>query len=181
MWAKRKHSDIDDGDNLEAEALMQLALCKYTDRVTCNLWSKPSAQGEHIIALQAKIGKLESSLKQKTAAKKDDAKSKEGKGKKGKNKAKKGERKVEPWKLIAPTANQPKTKTVNGKKYYWCLYHNNNKGQWVVHNPNDPNGCRERARQQQNNQGNPPTQPTGVHNVSFNKSLVTILEEDADF
>ncbi len=180
MWAKRKHSDIDDGDDLEAEALMQLALCKYMDRVTHNLWSKPSAQGEHIIALQAKIGKLESSLQQKTTAKKDDAKSKEGKGKKGKNKAKKGKRKVEPWKLIAPIANQPKTKMVNGKTYYWCLYHNNNKGQWVVHNPNDPNGCRERARQQRNNQGNPSAQPTGVHNVSFNELLVTILEEDED-
>jgi len=28
-------------------------------RVTHNLWSKPSAQGGHIIALQTKIGKLE--------------------------------------------------------------------------------------------------------------------------
>jgi len=145
-WAKCKHSDIDNWTSLEPEPLMQLALCKYTDRVACNLWSKPSAQGEHIIALQAKISKLESSLKQKTTAKKDDAKSKEGKGKKGKNKAKKGKRKVEFWKLVAPNASGPKTKTVNGKSYYWCLYHNN-KGQWVVHNPNDPNKCRERARQ----------------------------------
>jgi len=39
---------------------------------------------------------------------------------------------------------------------------------------------RERARQQKNNQENPPTQPTGVFNVSFNESLVTILEEEED-
>ncbi len=66
MWAKHKHSDIDDRTDLEPEALMQFALHKYTDRVTCNLWSKPSSQGEHITALQAKISKLELSLKQNT-------------------------------------------------------------------------------------------------------------------
>ena len=28
-------------------------------------------------------------------------------------------------------------KTFEGKKYYWCLHHNNGAGMWTLHHPND--------------------------------------------
>ena len=39
--------------------------------------------------------------------------------------------------LKEPTGNQPNTKTVNDKQYWWCPYHQNGNGQWVRHKPED--------------------------------------------
>ena len=39
------------------------------------------------------------------------------------------------WKDVAPKQGDPKTKSNNGKKYYWCWKHK----QWTV---NKPDNCR---------------------------------------
>ena len=167
-WAKRKHSDVDDGENLDAETLMNLALQKYSDRKQCNLWSKPSPQDESIIALETDIKQLKSAFKSK-AKNTDKSKSKKDanpqKGKKQKNK-----RKVDPWKLKPPAEGSPKTKVVNGKTYHFCLNHNDGKGQWTIHLPSACKQDKKTGNTQQQQQGN----------VHFNQAALTSILEGSD-
>ena len=41
------------------------------------------------------------------------------------------------WMLKASSSGQDKTKTVNDKQYWWCPHHQDRKGQWVRHKPED--------------------------------------------
>ena len=46
------------------------------------------------------------------------------------------------WKSKPPNDTDGKEnnafiKTLEGKKYYWCLHHNNGVGMWTLHHPND--------------------------------------------
>ena len=46
------------------------------------------------------------------------------------------------WKNKPPKDNDGKegnafVKTFEGKKYYWCLHHNNGPGMWTLHHPNN--------------------------------------------
>ena len=56
-----------------------------------------------------------------------------GKGKeKGKNKGKKDGDKWA-WKDKPPKSNQPKKKTVDGKQYHWCRFHE----KWTIHSEDE--------------------------------------------
>ena len=51
------------------------------------------------------------------------------KGKKKSNKKKEDKSSPWAWKSVAPKLDEPKTKTVNGKVYHWCLHHK----KWNIH------------------------------------------------
>ena len=38
---------------------------------------------------------------------------------------------------ILTAKNNAFIKTFEGKKYFWCLHHNNGAGMWTLHHPND--------------------------------------------
>ena len=42
---------------------------------------------------------------------------------------------------------QPPFKIIDKKKYYWCLHHNNEQGQWVRHHPDE---CRNKPNKEEN-------------------------------
>jgi hypothetical protein len=45
------------------------------------------------------------------------------------------------WKDVAPGAEEPTSKIMNGKTYYWCTHHPT--PMWTLHNPDTyPNLCR---------------------------------------
>ena len=45
------------------------------------------------------------------------------------------------------TENNHPYKIIDKKKYYWCLHHNNEQGQWVQHHPDE---CRNKPNKEEN-------------------------------
>ena len=54
-------------------------------------------------------------------------------------------KKIPKWKL----ENKRKLKKLKneGKTYHWCKWHNNDKGQWVLHHPSKCKNCPESKKQ----------------------------------
>ncbi len=137
-WMKRHHENIDDGTIVfMAEQLMTMALHKYQDLFKSGLWARLNADQEKIIALTAELGKIKKNLKQQPQQPKKDAK------KAAASSGNKGPRLEDEWKFVVPANGAPKTKTKGDKTYHWCLHHNDGKGMWVIHAPND---CKNKGK-----------------------------------
>ena len=109
-----------------AQELMNLVDTMYKARVQMNEWALLSTEQEEIVALNAKITQLEQASKSKCKTKEDN---------KSKVKEKDNKTNDRNWMKEKPTG---KEKTENshpykifGKKYFWCLHHNDKQGQWV--------------------------------------------------
>ena len=103
-----------------------------------NEWSLLSAEQEEIVVLNAKITQLEQPNKPKRKTKEDN---------KSKGKEKGNKNHDCNWMKEKPTGkekteNNHPYKIVEKKKYYWCLHHNDEQGQWVQHQPDE---CRNKA------------------------------------
>ena len=115
-----------------AEELMNLADIMYKAQTQMNEWLSLSTEQEEIVALNPKIAHLNKQLKQE---KKSKTKPKE----ENKNK-KKGNDKDREWMKEKPKGDEKKVKghpTWTKKTYFWCPHHNNEQGQWVIHNPDE--------------------------------------------
>ena len=130
----------DDGTNFTPEQLMSLALGQYTIISNSGKWNARSPEEEQVVALSARFEKLKDANLKLSKAIKDKAKTKQkgakstSKGTTGQSKkGKKNEDEKYAWKQIKPQSGQPHKKTVDGKQYHWCPWHN----AWTVHDPND--------------------------------------------
>ena len=113
-YIEKQKDRYDEGEGLSTKRLMQVALIKYKDRKRSDLWQAPSLEEEQILALTAQIDAMEKAKAKATAAKYPEKYA---------------------WKLIPPSAGEPKTKDVNKKTYHFCPHHNNGVGAWVIHHP----------------------------------------------
>ena len=127
-YIQNLHNDfITCKSNLMAQELMNLADTMYKARVQMNEWALLSAEQEEIVALNAKFTQLEKANKPKCKTKEDN---------KSKGKEKDNKNNNCNWMKEKPTGKQ-KTENnhpyeiVGKKKYYWCLHHNDEQGQWV--------------------------------------------------
>jgi hypothetical protein len=121
-----REDDYNDGTllNLSPEKLMSLAVNKYRTLVDDNTWNQQSAQQKQIVALNAQLQRFIGDKNKKPTT--TNSSNKEFKPKPvGKGKDKKGfkDRKYPDWKYKAPSANEPKSKSIKGKKFYWCKHH----------------------------------------------------------
>ena len=112
------------------DQLMSEAETIYKVRVQNEEWGEQSEEQKQIVALQAEMvklkdTKLELDIKKRPSGTKTTKKDGKGKGTNSTDKF--------AWKDVPPKANQPKDKTVDGKKYYFCPHHNNGAGKWVRH------------------------------------------------
>ena len=132
-YIEKQKDKYDEGEDISAKKLMQVALIKYKDRKRSDLWQAPSVEEEQILALTAQIGEM-----QKAKAKMTTTNEKTKKGPESKKKKVKMDRLGEKyaWKLVPPASGEPKTKEVNKKTYHFCPNHNNGMGAWVIHHPN---------------------------------------------
>jgi len=64
-------------------------------------------------------------------------------------------------------------KTTKGEKtYHWCLHHNDGKGMWVIHTPND---CKNKGKEKNKDKKKAATTTTVVHPAAqFNANTTTI-------
>ena len=151
VYIKNLKSQSDDGRaTFTAEELMVRDENKYEARLLDeeNSWGKPTEDQEKIVAMTAEINSLKKArsssttakpTKQKTATSKTPA-TKKAQPKKTKEQKKKSSKKWA-WKNKPPKDTDNKennafVKTFEGKKYYWCLNHNNGSGMWTLHHPN---------------------------------------------
>jgi hypothetical protein len=119
---KRDLFDTDDeGDVLQADQLMRAALNKYILIKQRSATDSLSVQdpSEKIIALEAQLKALKGTT---------DAGNNSNNKRRGRNGKKRDDANYA-WKKVAPKENEPKVKTVSGKKYNWCPKHS----AWTVH------------------------------------------------
>jgi hypothetical protein len=98
-------------------------------------WRAPSESEEKLIALQSEVERLK--LRQKAKIADKPAMKWKAKGPlTGQNKAnskKNPKREKELWMLVAPTAREPRNKTVKGKEWHFCDHHK----EWCCHKTQD--------------------------------------------
>ena len=122
---------------------MNLADMMYKARVQMNEWALLSSEQEETVALNTKIAQLEQANKPKCKTKEES---------KGKMKEKDSKTNDHTWmkdKLTGKekTEDYHPYKIIDKKKYYWCLHHNNEQGQWVLHHPDE---CRKKPSKEEN-------------------------------
>ena len=110
-----------------AQELMNLADTMYKARVQMNEWALLSSKQEEIVALNAKIAQLEQANKPKHKTKEES----KGKMKEKDNKTNDCNSMKDKPTGKEKTEDSHPCKIVDKKKYYWCLHHNNEQGQWV--------------------------------------------------
>ena len=157
-YMKRIYDDwLDDRPDFKSLAppkLMSMALAKYNFRVTKNLWGAKSSEEQQIVALTADVVGLKGQLKLSGQTKGKKKWSKEEKGDAKREKFKKKNKKPstnkerqkqdEAWKKAPPKDSEPKTKTVDGKLFHWCIHHM----AWVLHSPSDCRLGQQRTNEQ---------------------------------
>ena len=108
-----------------------------------NKWALLSSKQEEIVALNAKIAQLEQANKPKCKSKEEN---------KSKMKEKDNKTNDRNWMKEKPTGKEKTEdshpyKIADKKKYYWCLHHNNEQGQWVRHHPDE---CHNKPNKEEN-------------------------------
>ena len=126
---------------------MNLAYTMYKARVQMNEWALLSGEQEEIVALNAKITQLKQANKPKCKTKEDN---------KSKVKEKDNKTSDHNWMKEKPmgkekTENNHPYKIIGKKKYYWCLHHYDEQGQWVQHQPDE---CRSKPNKEENKEEN---------------------------
>jgi hypothetical protein len=173
-YIKDKKNSYDEGADIDADRLMELALNKYENLVTEGQWRALTPADEKLEALNATVDKLKDenlrlskSLKTKQQKGKGDQESKnKNKPKKKPNKNKKRQNEDMSWKKKPPKEGEPTTKQVQNNTWHWCLDHL----AWVLHHPSECRLAQERAK---NNKSTANQQ----RRTTLNQALNTILEE----
>ena len=149
VYIKDLKNQCDDGQaTFTVEDLMVRAENKYEDRFLDeeNICGKPTEDQEKIVAITIEINSLKNAhgstttpkpTKQKTTGKTQANKKAQPK------KMKEQKKKMNDnwaWKSKPPKDTDGKEnnvflKTFEGKKYYWCLNHNNGVGMWTLYHP----------------------------------------------
>jgi hypothetical protein len=139
---KAKDSEFTREKCLNADELMVFAETLYSLMIEDSTWGTHQNQEEQIGPLTSGIKLLKSqAASKKNNSEKTNKKNKCPSGddkntKDNNNKDDKKESQNGVCRLDA-SSGQAKTKTVNDKQYWWCPHHQDGKGQWVRHQPED--------------------------------------------
>ena len=156
-WVVQKQTIWDEGGNFDLENFMKNAKSKYNHYVQDKLWNKTKTMSDikketDIVALTSKIDRLEALLTKASSANSDSRSTPNYNSVSNSNGSRSG------WKITAPLKGEPWSKTVNGKTFHWCKYHNF----WTTqHNSNN---CRKGEKER--NQSNSANEPSLELNVA---------------
>jgi hypothetical protein len=125
-YIEKKQEDYDDGTTFTVDSLMNLASNKFKTLMESGKWMAPTDDQAKIIALEAKLGKLDKkpTSNSNSSRQSNSKKSSSGKGKSSKKQGTKKE--IPAWMTQWPgkefvDADQSKVK--DGKTYWWCKKH----------------------------------------------------------
>ena len=115
--------------DLDADALMEQGLNKYDALLTSGKYATSDPKDAQILALQTQVQNLEDTITRHPKRDKNPANGRGDEGKKRKGR--------EPWQLLAPKAEGPTSKTVNGRTFHWCgkPHGHDTVPLWGVHEP----------------------------------------------
>jgi len=173
-WIKRHHDRVDDGDvDYTTAQIMQMARRKYADLTSNGTWARPNADQEKLIALASDVKKINKAMQKPTPPKTTERAKKPPT-------TQKPQRPIRPedeWKYVPPPAGAPQIKMKGAKQYHWCIFHNENKGMWMIHKagacqPED--GKQSAAKKNKNKDLRTTTQVKPK--VKFNAETTTIEE-----
>lgn len=162
----RKQEQYEEGEDVTAEDLMTLADTKYRQLKDKGQWEAPSPEEEKILALEAKLKKLEKTTNKKQTPK-PDGKKRSAKGEGTKERPKWMSQKPKPEDLKKP-------REWNGKKWFWCSPETGGKceGHYRVHHPSK---CEGKAFKPKKPIDNP-----NPKRVKMADALETIIKEKGD-
>jgi hypothetical protein len=112
LYIEQRQNSYEDGAITLVDELMESALNKYQLRIEKGIWNAMGRKDEQILALQAQ---LDSRLKAPKLTPTN----------KGRDPF--------AWKKSKPKDGEAVTKTVDGKKYHWCIKHK----AWTIHAPEE--------------------------------------------
>ena len=120
----RKEEEYKEGAKTTSNKLMALALDKYTHRVRSGKWKKPSEQTAKVLAMEARLEKIQLGNKKLKAKKKAKSKGQSNRTKSNSTQSQEknnmAQKKIRPeWMFKPPTEDErKKAKKVSGKKYH---------------------------------------------------------------
>lgn len=163
-YIKRKESDYEENnERLEPEKLMSFAENRFKIRKLRGIWNAPSPEDEKIIALEAKLKRMENKKPGKA-----NPNSKETNSNSKGNQKKKF--KVEDWMLVRPKPGESHDKVVDGKDWHWCPKHE----KWTRHKPSE---CQGKGATKSGDKAKSKPQE---RKVRFANALSALVEEDSD-
>jgi hypothetical protein len=146
---KNKRDAYDDGEDVQPDPLMAVALAKSQSLIESGVWNMISPDQERLVALLSEVNMLKD---RKLKLSKDTQGGKKGKKPEDKGKfkrtpkpsKKKSDEDKWAWKKVPPQAGEPKTKRMPGfdNDHHWCDDHQ----AWTVHLSED---CELRQIRQQ--------------------------------
>jgi hypothetical protein len=179
-YIKMKKDDYDDGTDMEPENLMTLALNKYETLKKNNKWNSKSIEQEQIVALNAKVDRLQDanlklakSLSSSKRSSSSNSSNKDNEKDKKASKSKKSKWQDKwAWKKVAPKQGEPLTKVVKGKTYHWCDEH----PAWVRHTP-DECELKEQRRNEQDERNANNNNANSSQQGSYQNALQAIITD----
>ena len=123
-YIEKKQEDYDDGATFTVDSLMNLASNKYKTLVEAGKWMAPTDEQSKILALEAKLGKLNKNRSSPSHGGKPPGNN--NRSNNGKSSKKQQRQDIPAWMKKWPgkafvDGNQSKTK--DGKQYWWCKKH----------------------------------------------------------
>ena len=180
QYINKKEEEYDDGNDITVEHLMRLALNKYRIRTSDKIWNAPTKEEEKIIALEAKIQRLQKAKTKSVQGKSNSNTRRQGKQEKEKDPNKRRKEYIKPaWMFVAPKSGESRKKTIDGKDYWWCTNHK----AWCRHPTNE---CKSRNITHSNDQANEgANDDSNNHNatnprVQLSQALANLAEAESD-
>ena len=180
-YIETKEDDYNEGQDITAESLMELAESKYRTLVESEQWKEPTAEQKKIVALTAQLEQMKKQNRttrqgSNTNTTNNQSNQQGNRNNRQTNQSNNNNRngnnrnKRTPWYYQPPKEGEPSTKTVNEKTYYWCPNHGKS-GKWVRHKPTE---CKATGDTKDKNTNNESTdKPTLKVN-----SLAAVIDND---
>ena len=178
-YITEKMDRYEEGDEMSADALMQLADNKFRLLKERDEWDAPSAEEEKLLALEAEIERLKKGKKRKSEAKEQKGSSN---NKRNNNKSSKNKGMDKPsWMFKRPSDDElHKPRKWNGKDWWYCGNETGGKcdGEYRRHKPQD---CRGNAFKKSKSEKKPSEgakqRIEEGRNLKVSEALSTIIDD----
>jgi hypothetical protein len=180
-----KKDQYEEGADIDADKLLQLALNKYENLVTEGRWKALTPEQEQLMALSATVDHLKDEnlrLSQSLIHKQKSKQQEEGKNNNHKHsqsqKNRQRQKQDEAWKKKPPKDDEPTTKEVYNKTWHWCPDHL----AWTKHTPAECTLAEERNKDHASSNIHSTTRSNNNHQrrSALNQAVSAMLEELAE-
>lgn len=161
-----KEEYYEEGNALGTTELMEFAKNKWSVLKQKHLWNAPSPQEEKILALEAKVKKLEKQKKTKRTTSTNTSGTQQPRASEQRR-----TRNDEPWMFVPPKQGETQPKQVGGKPWWWCTKHK----KWCRHTTEKCQGRNIGESQQSPDSSTGDSKNSGSQSKKKKKQLVRAL------